>query len=126
MTYKARIELNKYLNSYFNDLGNSNFSALEAGCGSASRITIPTSYHITGIDISQSQLDRNKSLNKKILGSLETHEFESESYDLIVCWDVLEHLQHPDKVLHRSGGIRRRYEYPKQNQYPSQTSQPFP
>ena len=100
MTYKARIELNEYLDTYFENPDSPNSSALEAGCGSASRISIPNTFHITGIDISQSQLDRNKSLNKKILDSLETHKFENETFDLIVCWDVLEHLRYPDKVLH--------------------------
>ena len=100
MTYKARIELNSHLSSYFDNSNNQNLTALEAGCGSASRITIPNTFHITGIDISQSQLDRNKTLNTKILGNLESYEFENESFNLIVCWDVLEHLQLPDKVLH--------------------------
>ncbi len=72
---------------------------LEAGCGSLSHINIENNYHITGIDISQKQLDRNTHLQEKILGDIQTYNFEKASFDLIVCFWVLEHVHNPDLAL---------------------------
>jgi SAM-dependent methyltransferase len=72
---------------------------LDAGCGSAVHVRLPQSAHLTGIDISQRQLDRNTRLHEKILGDLQTHDLPPETFDAVVCWDVLEHLEHPDAAL---------------------------
>jgi SAM-dependent methyltransferase len=72
---------------------------LEAGCGSLQKITFKKEINITGIDISQKQLDRNVYLNKKILGDLEKYNFGDNKFDLIICWDVLEHLSNPKLAL---------------------------
>jgi len=72
---------------------------LEAGCGSLQKITFDKELFITGIDISEKQLERNNYLNKKIQGDLEKYDFEKDKFDLIICWDVLEHLQKPRLAL---------------------------
>jgi SAM-dependent methyltransferase len=72
---------------------------LEAGCGSASHIGFKEGTSITGIDISPKQLDLNKMLSEKIVGDLETYTLPTEAFDLVVCWDVLEHLPNPQKAL---------------------------
>jgi SAM-dependent methyltransferase len=72
---------------------------LEAGCGSLQKITFEKEVYITGFDISQKQLDRNIYLNKKILGDLQKFDFERDKFDLIICWDVLEHLPKPKLAL---------------------------
>lgn len=74
---------------------------LEAGCGSMSRVRLPTGAHLTGIDIAQRQLDNNQSLNVKILGDVQAHSWPPNSFDLIVSWDVIEHLNDPVKALDR-------------------------
>lgn len=79
--------------------GKESLRILEAGCGSASRLTFPADSHVTGIDISQEQLDRNEILSEKILGDIQTHELPESGFDIIVCWDVLEHLSTPEKAL---------------------------
>jgi 2-polyprenyl-3-methyl-5-hydroxy-6-metoxy-1,4-benzoquinol methylase len=56
---------------------------------------------ITGIDIEQRQLDRNTSLDEKILGDLQSFETPVPGFDLILCWDVIEHLPEPTKALER-------------------------
>ncbi len=71
---------------------------LEAGCGSASRCRIRSSQAV-GIDISQEALDRNTHLDEKILGDIQTFRLEASSFDVIFCWDVLEHLDQPEKAL---------------------------
>jgi 2-polyprenyl-3-methyl-5-hydroxy-6-metoxy-1,4-benzoquinol methylase len=73
---------------------------LEAGCGSASQIQVQPDWYLTGIDLSERQLSKNTTLDEKILGDLETRRWEKGSFDLIICWDVLEHLPHPEKALH--------------------------
>ena len=72
---------------------------LEAGCGSLQKITFEKELFITGIDISQKQLDRNIYLNKKILGDLQKFDFGDNKFDLVICWDVLEHLPNPNLAL---------------------------
>jgi SAM-dependent methyltransferase len=74
---------------------------LEAGCGSSSRVDLPAGRRLVGIDISQRQLDNNTVLDEKHLGDLQTYVFPAEGFDLILCWDVIEHLPDPAKALER-------------------------
>ncbi|MES2474714.1 MAG: class I SAM-dependent methyltransferase [Verrucomicrobiota bacterium] len=84
---------------------------LEAGCGSGSVIKIPANAHVTGIDISQEELDKNTVVHDKIVGDLQTHELPRDAFDLVVCWDVLEHLERPRLAMDnmatavRPGGV---------------------
>jgi 2-polyprenyl-3-methyl-5-hydroxy-6-metoxy-1,4-benzoquinol methylase len=72
---------------------------LEAGCGSISYLTFPPDTHLVGIDISEAQLRKNTYLDEKILGDIESHEFPTGDFDAIVCWNVFEHLPHPERSL---------------------------
>lgn len=72
---------------------------LEAGCGSLSHFDIEDQYQITGIDISQRQLDRNPHLCKRILGDIQTYQFEESSFDVIFCFWVLEHVDAPTLAM---------------------------
>lgn len=72
---------------------------LEAGCGSASHVNFKQPVHMTGIDISEQQLQRNTALDEKILGDLQRHRFQPSSFDVIICWTVLEHLDKPELAL---------------------------
>jgi 2-polyprenyl-3-methyl-5-hydroxy-6-metoxy-1,4-benzoquinol methylase len=74
---------------------------LEAGCGSLSRLDMGPVAHVVGIDISQKQLDRNPDLAEKILGDITTYELPTDAFDLIACWDVLEHLDRPERAVAR-------------------------
>lgn len=74
---------------------------LEAGCGSTSHLPLDPSWQLTGIDLSRRQLDRNTHLHEKVLGNLETHDWDAARFDLIVCWDVIEHLPNPNNALIR-------------------------
>ncbi len=74
---------------------------LEAGCGSGSQLKCPVDAQVTGIDISEEQLARNATLQVKICADLQTYDFAATQFDLIVCWDVLEHLDHPGQALRR-------------------------
>ncbi|MFN3394282.1 MAG: class I SAM-dependent methyltransferase [Candidatus Thermochlorobacter sp.] len=75
---------------------------LEAGCGSASHLKL-SHCRVTGIDISPYQLERNTQLAERICADLHTFENEqwNHAFDLIVCWDVIEHLERPRIVLEK-------------------------
>ena len=91
--------------------GRRELDVLEAGCGSASHVKIPTGSVLTGIDISEDQLAANPHLDVKICGDLQAYRWPRESFDLVICWDVLEHLQQPALALRnlveavRPGGL---------------------
>lgn len=72
---------------------------LEAGCGSFTHVTIQGDNHITGIDISQEQLDKNDKLNDKIKADIQSYELAENNFDAIICWDVMEHLPFPGLAL---------------------------
>jgi SAM-dependent methyltransferase len=72
---------------------------LEAGCGSGSNISIPANAHVVGIDISSEELDKNAVVHEKIVGDLETYPLPENDFDLVVCFDVLEHLRRPQLAM---------------------------
>ena len=79
--------------------GRDSLRVLDAGCGSARNLRIPPGVHTTGIDISQLQLDRNRDLAERIRGDLQNYPLPEGSFDLVICWDVLEHLEDPGAAL---------------------------
>jgi len=80
---------------------------LEAGAGSRSHIRLGPNTQLVGIDICQEQLDNNPDLHEKILGDIQTYPLQRSSFDIIFCWDVLEHLEHPDQAMENFlGAIR--------------------
>ena len=81
--------------------GRTGVTVLEAGCGSMSRLRFPEDARLVGIDIAQDQLDRNPLLHERIHGDIQTHDLGASRFDVIVCWDVLEHLEHPKQALQR-------------------------
>ncbi len=72
---------------------------LEAGCGSASHVTLDFNKRMVGIDIDLSQLENNHNLDEIIHGDLQSYVLPREGFDLVVCCDVLEHLQRPEDAL---------------------------
>lgn len=95
INYKERYS--KFLNDKLS--GKTNLDVLEAGCGSLKKISFNQPVTLTGIDISSKQLERNIYLDTKIHGDLHTYKFQPSSFDVIVCWDVLEHLEKPSLAL---------------------------
>ena len=71
---------------------------LEAGCGSLSHLILAGD-HLTGIDVSEQQLARNTALAVKIRGDIESYPLPERAFDLIISWDVLEHLPAPERAL---------------------------
>jgi SAM-dependent methyltransferase len=82
-------------------LGRPSLSILEAGCGSASWLNFGTRARMVGIDISEEQLKRNTTVREKVVGDIQQYEFPKESFDGIVCYNVLEHLPHPELAIEK-------------------------
>jgi SAM-dependent methyltransferase len=73
---------------------------LEAGCGSASYFHFANVSRTVGIDTDPGQLEHNQALHEKILGDLQTYALHPNAFDIVVCWDVIEHLSRPRDALH--------------------------
>jgi len=74
---------------------------LEAGGGSATRISIKPRHRMTVLDISSEQLQRNTYADEKICADIQNVDLGGRTFDLVVCWDVLEHLENPLAALDR-------------------------
>jgi 2-polyprenyl-3-methyl-5-hydroxy-6-metoxy-1,4-benzoquinol methylase len=85
-------------------VGRKHLRILEAGCGSMSHFRYRKNAYLVGIDISQEQLDKNTMLNEKILADIQDGSLPTSSFDLIICWDVLEHLAKPELALKNFAG----------------------
>jgi SAM-dependent methyltransferase len=73
----------------------------EAGGGSLSVLPLssmnkPT---ISVVDIDEVQLRNNSYADNKILGDIQTHVFPPDSFDLVVCYNVIEHLPAVDQAI---------------------------
>ena len=78
-----------------------NVRIYEAGGGSASFIqpNILKGANVTVLDIDALQLQKNSYADKKIQGDVQTYAFPQDSFELIVCYNVIEHLEAPDRAI---------------------------
>jgi SAM-dependent methyltransferase len=79
--------------------GRTGLRVLDDGCGRKSAVKMHERWHVVGIDASADQLARNQRLNESVLDDVQTHIWPANAFDLIVCWDVLEHLPRPMTAL---------------------------
>lgn len=78
--------------------GRERFTILEAGCGRLSHWEYPAGSLVTGLDISQSQLERNERVHEKIRGDVQTWETDRQ-WDVVASVYVLEHIRHPQRAV---------------------------
>jgi SAM-dependent methyltransferase len=84
---------------------------LDAGCGHQMYLQLPDAAHVVGIDIDPAQLDGNPAIHDKILGDVQSYPLPPTSFDLVVCYEVMEHLRRPELALQnlirtaRNGGL---------------------
>ena len=76
---------------------------LDAGSGLQSYVDFPAHVHVTGVDVSRELLDRNTRLDERVHGDLHELEIPERSYDCVICWEVLEHLEEPARVVAKLG-----------------------
>jgi SAM-dependent methyltransferase len=74
-------------------------NVLEAGCGSRSPVDFGEHAHVVGLDIDKNAVCKNDKLDEKLIGDLETYPLPAETFDLIFCRFVLEHLNDPERAL---------------------------
>jgi SAM-dependent methyltransferase len=73
----------------------------EAGGGSLSFLPreILNRSHVTVVDIDEDQVRNNTYADEAILGDVQTYRFARETFDLVICYNVIEHLPHVDAAL---------------------------
>jgi SAM-dependent methyltransferase len=77
----------------------SNPRVIEAGCGARAHLAYPSGARVLGVDILRSQLLRNDEAFRLAQGDVMALPVASASADLVVCWDVLEHLPAPELAI---------------------------
>jgi Methyltransferase domain len=73
----------------------------EAGGGSTSWLPkeLSESARIVVVDIDETQIRNNTYAHQKILGDIQSTAFPPNSFELIVCYNVIEHLPRPDEAI---------------------------
>jgi SAM-dependent methyltransferase len=73
----------------------------EAGGGSTSflPLNILRRSHVTVVDIDENQIRNNEYAQVTILGDIQSHRFPADTFDLIICYNVIEHLPDVEAAL---------------------------
>jgi SAM-dependent methyltransferase len=85
----------------------------EAGGGSTSflPLNVLRRAHVTVVDIDEDQIRNNDYAQQTILGDVQSHRFAPGSFDLVICYNVIEHLPDVEAALSgfceslRQGGL---------------------
>jgi SAM-dependent methyltransferase len=85
-------------------------SVYEAGGGSTSYIPLDglNVAKITLVDIDSRQVERNDIAHETIVGDLQTIELPAEGFDLVICYNVIEHLPRLREALERLARVVKR------------------
>jgi SAM-dependent methyltransferase len=76
-------------------------SVYEAGGGSTSFLPpeVLRRSHVTVVDIDEDQIRNNTYAQETILGDIQTYRFPPQSFDLVICYNVLEHVPYVEAAL---------------------------
>lgn len=75
----------------------------EAGGGSTSFLPLDVlrRAHVTVVDIDEDQIRNNDYAQQAILGDVQSYRFPPGSFDLVICYNVIEHLPDAEAALGR-------------------------
>ncbi len=78
-------------------------SIYEAGGGSTSFLPLEVlrRAHVTVVDIDEDQIRNNDYAQETILGDIQSYRFAPASFDLVICYNVIEHLPDVEAALLR-------------------------
>jgi len=73
----------------------------EAGGGSTSFLPLGVlnRAHVTVVDIDEDQIRNNDYAHETILGDIQSYRFKPETFDLVICYNVIEHLADVEAAL---------------------------
>jgi SAM-dependent methyltransferase len=73
----------------------------EAGGGSSSFLPVDvlSRSHVTVVDIDEDQVRNNTYADQAILGDVQTYRFAPETVDVVICYNVIEHLPDVEAAL---------------------------
>lgn len=76
------------------ELPQSRLAIYEAGGGSSSFLPMDVlgRSHVTVVDIDADQVRNNTYADEAILGDVQTYRFAPETFDVVICYNVIEHL----------------------------------
>ena len=85
------------------ELNSAELAVYEAGGGATSflPLDIMRRAHVTVVDIDETQNLNNDYADEKILGDIQSYRFQPESFDLVICYNVIEHLPDVQAALLR-------------------------
>jgi len=75
----------------------------EAGGGSTSflPLNVLDRAHVTVVDIDENQIRNNTYAQQTILADIQSYRFQPETFDLVICYNVIEHLPDVEAALLR-------------------------
>jgi SAM-dependent methyltransferase len=78
-----------------------NLAIYEAGGGSTSflPLSVLNRAHVTVVDIDEDQVRNNTYADKTILGDIQSYRFQPETFNLVICYNVIEHLPDVEAAL---------------------------
>jgi SAM-dependent methyltransferase len=73
----------------------------EAGGGSTSflPLSVLNRAHVTVVDIDEDQIRHNDYAQETILGDIQSYRFKPETFNLVICYNVIEHLADVEAAL---------------------------
>lgn len=99
-SWVQRIE---YLRKRLLSIVNENSVVLDAGCGKRNvLISANMVKKLVGCDIDKEFVDSNRHINEGVVADLETVTFPENTFDLIMSFEVIEHLRRPKLFLTRT------------------------
>jgi SAM-dependent methyltransferase len=83
------------------ELPSTRLAIYEAGGGSTSFLPLDVlrRAHVTVVDIDEEQIRNNDYAQETIRGDVQTHRFAPDSFDLVICYNVIEHLPDAEAAL---------------------------